>query len=210
MKDERVVLISALQHYIFCSRQCALIYGDQTWAENYLTAQGVLLHERVDSVEMEVRKGIRYDRAVKVYSEKLGLSGQLDLLEKDLSSGQLMPVEYKRGKPKTHLADEVQLCAQALCLEEMTGQKITKGALWYFQIRHRVEIDLDAQLRQETIETVNKVCELLQSESLPKAQISKNCKACSIIDICQPNLFKEHSNLDKYLDDLYDIDKEDF
>lgn len=116
-----VIPLSALQHYAFCPRQCALIHNEQAWAENFLTAQGKALHECVDSGEPETRKGLRFERSVHVSAERLGLSGILDMVEHDTRSGSLKPVEYKRGKPKPVLMDEIQLCAQAMCLEEMTG-----------------------------------------------------------------------------------------
>ena len=137
-RDTRLIPLSALQHYAFCPRQCALIHNEQAWAENYLTAQGKALHERVDSGEPETRKGVRFERTVHVSAEKLGISGVLDLVEVDTKTGRLKPVEYKRGKPKPDPMDEIQLCAQGLCLEEMTGQTVSEGALWYMQTRHRV------------------------------------------------------------------------
>lgn len=135
-QDVRLIPLSALQHYAFCPRQCALIHNEQAWAENYLTAQGKALHERVDSGEPETRKGVRFERTVHVSAEKLGISGILDLVEVETKTGRLKPVEYKRGKPKPDPMDEIQLCAQGLCLEEMTGQTVSEGALWYMQTRH--------------------------------------------------------------------------
>ena len=128
-QDSRLIPLSALQHYAFCPRQCALIHNEQAWAENYLTAQGKALHERVDSGEPETRKGVRFERTVHVSAEKLGISGVLDLVEVETKTGRLKPVEYKRGKPKPDPMDEIQLCAQGLCLEEMTGQTVSEGAL---------------------------------------------------------------------------------
>ena len=121
-QDMRLIPLSALQHYAFCPRQCALIHNEQAWAENYLTAQGKALHERVDSGEPETRKGVRFERTVHVSAEKLGISGVLDLVEVETKTGRLKPVEYKRGKPKPDPMDEIQLCAQGLRLEEMTGK----------------------------------------------------------------------------------------
>ena len=123
--------LSALQHYAFCPRQCALIHNEQQWAGNLLTAQGDLLHERVDAGEPETRKGIRFERSVHVFSLILGMGGILDLLEINIHSGAMCPVEYKRGRPKKDHWDKVQLCAQARCLEEMRDAIITEGALWY-------------------------------------------------------------------------------
>jgi len=131
----QTIPLAALQHYAFCPRQCALIHNEQAWAENYLTAQGRSLHERVDSGEPETRKGVRFERSVHVSAQRLGISGIIDMVEHDLASGRLKPVEYKRGKPKPEPFDEIQLCAQALCLEEMTGQTIAEGALWYSRFK---------------------------------------------------------------------------
>ena len=149
-QDTRLIPLSALQHYAFCPRQCALIHNEQAWAENYLTAQGKALHERVDSGEPETRKGVRFERTVHVSAEKLGISGVLDLVEVDTKTGGLKPVEYKRGKPKPDPMDEIQLCAQGLCLEEMTGQTLSEGALWYMQTRHRVPVVFSDDLRAQT------------------------------------------------------------
>lgn len=187
MTDTRLIPLSALQHYAFCPRQCALIHNEQVWADNWLTAQGELLHQRVDHGAPETRKGIRYERGLAVSAPQLGLTGKLDLLEKDLASGALTPVEYKRGKPKRHDSDAVQLCAQALCLEEMTGQVIVKGALWYWQTRHRLDIALDSALRQRTLAVIAAVAELLRSGDTPKAQAGKHCRSCSLFDECRPD-----------------------
>jgi len=120
-QDTRLIPLSALQHYAFCPRQCALIHNEQAWAENYLTAQGKALHERVDSGEPETRKGVRFERTVHVSAEKLGISGVLDLVEVDTKTGRLKPVEYKRGKPKPDPMDEIQLCAPRFVFERNGG-----------------------------------------------------------------------------------------
>ena len=153
-QDSRLIPLSALQHYAFCPRQCALIHNEQAWAENYLTAQGKALHERVDSGEPETRKGVRFERTVHVSAEKLGISGVLDLVEVETKTGRLKPVEYKRGKPKPDLMDELQLCAQGLCLEEMTEQTVSEGTLWYMQTRHRVLVVFSDDLRAQTLATI--------------------------------------------------------
>ena len=165
-QDSRLIPLSALQHYAFCPRQCALIHNEQAWAENYLTAQGKALHERVDSGEPETRKGVRFERTVHVSAEKLGISGVLDLVEVDTKTGRLKPVEYKRGKPKPSPMDEIQLCAQGLCLEEMTGQTVSEGALWYMQTRHRVPVVFSDDLRTQTLATIAAVRELIAEVGL--------------------------------------------
>ncbi|UOP05529.1 CRISPR-associated protein Cas4 [Conchiformibius kuhniae] len=198
----RSVPLSALQHHAFCPRQCALIHNEQAWAENYLTAQGRVLHERVDGGEPETRKGVRFERSVQVSAVWLGMHGVLDMVECDTRSGCLKPVEYKRGKPKTVPSDEIQLCAQALCLEEMTGQTITEGALWYGQTRHRVAVPFSDSLRQAALETVARVRELLESGITPPPKYGKHCKACSLLEWCQPKLLGKDRSRD-YVADLF-------
>ena len=184
-QDTRLIPLSALQHYAFCPRQCALIHNEQAWAENYLTAQGRALHERVDSGEPETRKGVRFERTVHVSAEKLGISGVLDLVEVETKTGRLKPVEYKRGKPKPDPMDEIQLCAQGLCLEEMTGQTVSEGALWYMQTVH----------------------EHLNSGQTPTPDYSKRCKACSLVEICQPELLGKRDRSVGYVEGLFEEDK---
>ena len=159
--------LSALQHYVFCPRQCALIHNEQIWSENFLTAQGRQLHERVDHGLPESRKGIRYERAVHVSAPSLGLVGILDLVEVNIKTGLCFPVEYKRGTVKPDNRDTVQLCAQALCLEEMLGIPVTQGALWYWQTRHRHPIDLSPELREETLQVIQDTRQLLESGITP-------------------------------------------
>ncbi|HFC8518707.1 TPA: CRISPR-associated protein Cas4 [Neisseria weaveri] len=187
----RSIPLSALQHYAFCPRQCALIHNEQAWAENFLTAQGRALHERVDGGEPETRKGVRFERSVHVSAENLGVHGVLDMVERDIQTGRLKPVEYKRGKPKPEPFDEIQLCAQALCLEEMTGQTVAEGALWYMQTRHRVSIVFSDGLRAETLDTIAQVRWLLESGITPPPEYGKRCKACSLIEVCQPKLVEK-------------------
>ena len=184
----RTIPLAALQHYAFCPRQCALIHNEQAWAENFLTAQGRALHERVDGGEPETRKGVRFERSVHASAEKFGISGVLDMIEHELATGRLKPVEYKRGKPKVGLWDKIQLCAQALCLEEMTGKTVEEGALWYQQTRHREPVVFSGSLRQETLAVIEQVRSLLESGATPPPVYGKHCKACSLVEICQPQL----------------------
>lgn len=182
-----LIALSALQHYSFCPRQCALIHNEQQWADNFLTAQGNVLHERVDAAVLETRRGVRYERGVHLVSEHLGLIGIADVVEVYLQSGLIKPVEYKRGREKASNIDRVQLCAQALCLEEMLDIQILEGGIWYGQTRKREVVSIDARLRKETLSIIDNVRELLEMGITPKASYDKACKACSMFDVCRPN-----------------------
>jgi len=191
MEEPRLIPLSALQHFAFCPRQCALIHNEQAWSDNWLTAQGQLLHQRVDAGEPETRKGIRYERGVAVAAPRLGLIGKLDLVERDLATGACCPVEYKRGRPKFDNWDRVQLCAQAFCLEEMLVQPVSEGALWYWQTRHRERVVLDEPLRAQTLAVIDQVRALFDSGLTPKARFSSKCHSCSLLDLCNPKLISQ-------------------
>lgn len=183
--------ISALQHFAYCPRQFALIHIEQAWSDNFHTAEGHVLHERVDSQESEQRGAKRFERSVQVSSEALGLHGKLDLLEIHGERGKpsrLVPVEYKRGKRKVQDWDRIQLCAQALCLEEMRGVQIEQGALWYWQERLREPVQLNAELRAQTLGCITSARTVYASKLTPAPTSDKRrCKACSLIDLCQPD-----------------------
>ena len=203
MIEQRLIPLSALQHYAFCPRQCALIHNEQVWAENWLTAQGQVLHQRVDKGDPETRKGTRYERGVSVSAERLGLTGKLDLVEVLLSTGEMKPVEYKRGKPKADNWDKIQLCAQVLCLEEMTGRAISAAALWYWQTRHREEVEITDQLRNETLDVIEQVRQLLSRGETPRAKYDEKCRSCSLYELCNPRLFDGDHSV-SYVDSLFD------
>ncbi|MDR2104303.1 MAG: CRISPR-associated protein Cas4 [Deferribacteraceae bacterium] len=198
--DILTVPLSALQHYAFCRRQCAIIYNEWCWEDNYLTAIGSILHERVDSGVMETRRGIRYERTVKVSSEKYNLIGVLDLLECGSKPYDFTPVEYKKGKPKKDYTDAVQLCGGALCIEEMLCTTVKIGAIWYWGIRRRVEIPIDEELRAYTIRTIDEVKDLFTSGDTPKAEYSKKCNSCSLYGICFPKILDDNSTA--YINEL--------
>lgn len=205
LSDQRLIPLSALQHYAFCPRQCALIHNEQAWSENWLTAQGRVLHQRVDQGEPETRKGTRFERGVQVSAERIGLTGKLDLVEVELATGAMKPVEYKRGKPKVDNWDKVQLCAQALCLEEMTGKPVTQGALWYWQTRHRENVPITESLRDETLAVIDAVRALFSSGQTPKAKYEKKCKACSLFELCNPQLLAKDQSA-RYVASLFKDD----
>lgn len=202
---DRCVAISALQHYAYCPRQFALIHVEQAWTENRYTAEGNMLHERVDSGVAETRKGVRSERGVLLRSEVHGLTGKMDLLEIEMGDPPSnFPVEYKRGKPKIHDWDRIQLCAQAICLEEMRSIQVNEGAIWYWQVRKRVAVPLTEELRAVTISTIESAREILVSGETPSPiQDHKRCRACSLIDLCQPELFRSDRSI-SYVNGIFE------
>lgn len=188
--DEDFVAISALQHWLFCPRQCALIHVERVWSENRYTAEGKVLHERAHEGPSELREGVRITRGLPVASNRMGLTGQCDVVEFH-PDGRVVPVEYKRGKPKGHRADEVQLCAQAMCLEEMLAVSIEGGFLFYGKNRRRFEVAFDTGLRALVEDVARKVSECLQRGETPReTYIAKRCDACSLIELCEPKALR--------------------
>ena len=182
--------LSALQHLLFCERQCALIHVERLWEENRFTAEGRVLHEKVDEGRGESRPGVRITRSLQLRSEALGLHGVADVVElhrRPDGGWQPFPVEYKRGKPKAHDADLVQLCAQAMCLEEGFGVPVTEGALFYGQTRRRLDVLFDEGLRELTRRTAARLHELIESGKTPRAVREKKCEACSLLEVCLPD-----------------------
>ena len=189
--EDDLVMISALQHLLFCPRQCALIHIEQQWRENKLTAEGRILHERVHTAGSESRSKVRIEFDVPIRSLRLGLIGRADIVEFHLRDGgfwQPYPVEYKRGRPKKDNSDRVQICAQALCLEEMLKCSVPEGALYYGQKKRRQTISFDAELRQATAETAEKLHTLLDSNTTPPPEYSEKCESCSFISQCLPRI----------------------
>ncbi|MEA3362477.1 MAG: CRISPR-associated protein Cas4 [Thermodesulfobacteriota bacterium] len=195
------IMLSALQHYMFCPRQCALIHVEQQWAENRYTAEGKVLHERADSNKSERVGSVRFVRTLPICSERLGLSGQADVVEFH-EDGTVYPVEYKRGKPKKNRCDEVQLCAQALCLEEMLNVEIGEGALFYGQKRRRKNIAMDVELRRLTELIAGRIHDLFKSDITPPAEFSKKCDQCSLLQVCMPKSCDGNSSVRSYLSSM--------
>lgn len=202
MDDEDLIPISALQHYLYCPRQCALIHIERLWAESRHTAEGRLLHERVDKQQIKQRKGVRAVTAMPLLNLELGITGVADVVEfhRDEVRERAFPVEYKRGRPKAHRADEVQLCAQALCLEAMLDQVIDAGALFYGQTRRRTDVAFDEELRALTRQAICDTRDMIVSGRTPTAEyVSKRCDACSLIDLCQPRWLARSLGVDAWL-----------
>lgn len=201
MDDEDLIPLSALQHYLYCPRQCALIHLEQQWAENRWTAEGRLLHQRADASQAHRRHGVRTVTAMPLLALDLGITGKADVVEFHATEAgdRAFPVEYKRGRPKSHRADEVQLCAQAMCLESMLGAPAQRGALFYGQTRRRKEVVFDRELRELTLRTVTSIRTMLASGQTPSARYEAGrCDACSLLDICQPRLLG-HRNIESWL-----------
>lgn len=187
--DGDLIPLSALQHAVYCLRQAALIHLERLWEENRFTAEGRVLHEIVDKGAQRKIKATRRVNALPLASRRLGIAGVADLVEffEDGGHEVAFPVEYKRGKPKSHRADEVQLCAQALCLEEMTGHPVPEGALFYAETRRRLVIEFDEALRRTTCETIDRLREIFQTLRTPPPVYSAPlCRACSLYELCRP------------------------
>jgi CRISPR-associated exonuclease Cas4 len=182
--EEGLIVLSALQHHLFCPRQCALIHVEGLWAEDGATAEGRLLHEKVDAGKPETRPGLRVARGLALRSLALGVTGKADAVE--FRGQQPFPVEYKRGKPKAHRADEVQLCAQAICLEEMFAVPVPEGALFYGTTRRRVTVAFDGGLRDLTARVAAEARANISAMRTPPPVPHPGCSACSMRDLCQP------------------------
>ncbi len=187
--------LSALQHLLYCERQCALIHIEQVWSENRFTAEGRVAHERVHGGGHEMRNGVRIARDVALRSLRLGLVGKADVVE--FCDGVPYPVEHKRGHNKANNCDRVQLCAQALCLEEMLGQEVPEGALFYGEPRRRTVVVLDEALRAETEAAAARLHELMDAGRTPPAVYeAAKCERCSLLDVCKP---RAGSDVARYL-----------
>ncbi|MBI5874029.1 MAG: CRISPR-associated protein Cas4 [Candidatus Omnitrophica bacterium] len=200
--EDDFIQLSALQHFIFCPRQCALSYIEQVWEENLLTAEGGIMHEKAHQEKVELRDGVRIERGVALRSEKLGLNGKVDVAEfhKDAVGGWLpFPVEYKHGRPKANDCDKVQLCAQALCLEEMLSVRISKGAIFYGKTRRRLDVLFDEALRKKTEDTAQNLHKFINAGITPSPEYSKRCKSCSLATVCMPMMLGRGRPVNEYL-----------
>lgn len=207
-KEEDYLQLSGLQHFAFCRRQWALIHIENQWAENYRTVDGHLMHERVHDQEFRESRGERLTvRGLAIHSARLGVSGQCDAVEFFKSPAGVplggrdglwlpYPVEYKRGKPKEHSADELQLCAQAMCLEEMLCCPVPEGALYYGEPRRRTVVSFTPELRGQVQDSLAEMHELYQRRYTPKVKPSKACNACSLKDLCLPKLMSRKKVMD--------------
>ena len=210
--ESDLIPLSALQHLLFCERQCALIHLERVWVENRLTAEGRILHRNAHQGKPRTRDGVRIKRGLPLRSFELGLSGQADVVEwrppaefsdrqadrtlagmlradhaRGLPGWTVTPIEYKRGRPKSNDCDRVQLCAQAICLEEMLGVTIPAGQLFYGEKRRRFDVAFDDKLRETTRRAAARLHELMESGLTPPAVREKKCDSCSLIEVCLPD-----------------------
>jgi len=189
--EDDLILISALPHVLFCERQYALRYIEQASGENFFTAEGEILHERVHAEHHESRRTFRQEYSTVVRSLEYGLIGKCDLVEiwfsKDKTIQKVSPVEFKRGREKETNVDRVQLCAQALCLEEMLNIKIETGQIYYLQEHRRKDVELNTTIRKETVSLIDRIREIQEAEKIPLAQYEKRkCDNCSLVNECMP------------------------
>jgi CRISPR-associated exonuclease Cas4 len=212
--EDDLLPISGLQHLLFCERQWALIHLEQQWEENRLTQEGRILHERVHESGTEARPDLVVARGLRIHSLRLGLSGEADVVEFRRAADppenaiQLegrkgwwrpFPVEYKRGRPKSDAWDEVQLCAQALCLEEIFHVVIPAGALFYGVNRRRTPVDFDSSLRFQTEGLARRMHQMYTARTTPPAIYAKKCEKCSLIERCMPRMSARRRDVERYL-----------
>ena len=197
--EDTLVPLSALQHYLFCPRQCALIHVEQSWAEDAATMEGRILHERVDAGWGESRPGVRIARGLLLRSLVLGVVGRADAVEFRGAQQLPFPVEYKRGRPKAHRADEVQLCAQAICLEEMCGAAVPEGALYYGVQRRRTVVAFDASLRALTARVAQETRAMIAEARTPRPVSMPGCRQCSLADACWPDRLEKPPGVARWL-----------
>lgn len=209
--EEYLIQLSSIQHFEACRRQWALMYVENQWLDNSLTIEGKVMHDRVDRpFEDASRKGVRFHYAMPVCSYTLGITGVCDLVEFHAckegiilrgspGTWEPIPIEYKRGKPKQDLCDEVQVCAQAMCLEEMLCTYIPRAYIYYGQTRHRTPVELTNELRSHVISICQEMHQYLKRGYTPKVRKNTKCKGCSLQEICLPDVQARSSTVHSYI-----------
>lgn len=180
------VMVSALEHYSYCPRQCALIHLEHVWDENVYTMRGRDVHERVDEASSHEAAGVRVERALPIWSKRLNLTGRADVVE--FHDGVPYPVEYKSGRRRRGHHEELQLCAQAVCLEEMLNIKVDKGALYWHGSRERKEIALTDALKAQVMEIAEAVHKMIAERNVPPPVNDERCRDCSLREACMPHV----------------------
>ncbi len=212
INEDDYLAISGLQHFVYCRRQWALIHIEKQWADNFLTVDGQMMHKKAhDDSSKELRGDVLTVRGLSISSESLGITGKCDVIEfhRDETGISLQgrdglwkvyPIEYKRGMPKANRCDEAQLCAEAMCLEEMLCTSIQEGAIFYGEVRRREVVCFDADLRQLVKASFNEMRRIYEKGYTPKAKFGKKCRDCSLNQICLPELLDQRS-VDEYLEE---------
>jgi len=209
--EEDLLPLSALQHLMFCERQCALIHVEQQWVENFFTAQGRIMHSRAHDETRDHIGDMLIERGVPLKSLRLGLIGKSDVIEfhPGRDGGQIpYPVEYKRGRAKPDDCDRVQLCAQAMCLEESLAVDVPEGAIFYGKTRRRETVIFDRALRDKTVEAAGRLHQLVADGRTPAAVYSEKCDNCSLIEVCLPRACSAASSAESYMKKMRSADEE--
>ena len=201
MSDANPIAISALQHYAYCPRQCALIHVEQVFDDNVYTARGQAVHRLVDTPGYEIKAGVKVERALPLWSDRLGLIGKADLVEFH-PGGTVFPVEFKHGRKREKVHDDIQLAAQAMCLEEMLRINVQCGAIYHASSRRRREVMITPELRGAVEATVTAVKQMIEQRVLPLPVNDERCRACSLIDACQPAALADVTRLKRMHDEL--------
>lgn len=202
MSDANPIAISALQHYAYCPRQCALIHVEQVFDDNVYTARGQAVHRLVDTPGYEIKAGVKVERALPLWSDRLGLIGKADVVEFH-PGGAVFPVEFKHGRKREKIHDDIQFAAQAMCLEEMLGVTVSLGAIYHASSRRRREVAFTPELRGVVEATVNAVRQMIEQGVLPPPVNDERCRACSLIDACQPAALTDIARLKHMQDELF-------
>ncbi|MBX7129794.1 MAG: CRISPR-associated protein Cas4 [Flavobacteriales bacterium] len=195
--------ISALQHWMYCPRQCALIHVEQVFADNVHTARGNAVHALVDEPGYEMKHGVKVERSLPLWSDRIGLIGKADVVEFH-PDGSVYPVEFKHGPKRKHTHDDIQLAAQAICLEEMLGKPVPQGAIYHASSKRRREVSIDAGLRDLVEHTADDVRSIIQRGTLPPPVNDARCDQCSLKDICQPEALNDRRTQRMLRDELYE------
>lgn len=205
MTETDPIPLSALQHWAYCPRQCGLIHLEQAFADNIHTARGQAVHHLVDEPGYEMKAGIRVERALPLWSDRLNLIGKADLVEFH-PGGTVFPVEFKHGRKREKVHDDIQLAAQAMCLEDMLNRPVPKGAIYHASSRRRREVAITPELRRLVEETAAAIRAMLASGTLPPPANDSRCRECSLKDICQPEAIALQERRDRLEDDLFNPD----
>ncbi|BBP05283.1 CRISPR-associated protein Cas4 [Sulfuriferula plumbiphila] len=199
---DEIVALSALQHWIYCPRQCGLIHLEQAFEDNVHTARGQAVHHLVDTPGYEIKSGVRVERALPVWCDRLNLIGKADLVEFHPDDS-VYPVEFKHGAKRQKLHDDIQLAAQAICLEEMLNRPVPKGAIFHATSHRRREVSITPELKQLVEETANAIRAMLASGKLPPPVNDARCRECSLKEICQPEALAERGRLERLREELF-------